>query len=123
MNEFRALMTNNPDYAPAYFHGGQTLERMGLLDEAREANAIRDAEPGRRLPKLLDRHFAVLGLVHRSANHVGADVQAGRQPSDGRVLKLRFPKANYSAKITPCLRCGRKPADAPGSEGVNFRLE
>ena len=23
----------------------------------------------------------------------------------------------------PCLRCGRKPADAPASEGVNFRLE
>ena len=22
-----------------------------------------------------------------------------------------------------CFRCGRKPADAPESEGVNFRLE
>ena len=36
MREFRSLMANDPDYAPAYFHGGQTLERMGLLDEARE---------------------------------------------------------------------------------------
>ena len=36
MGEFRALMVNNPDYSPAYFHGGQTLERMGLLEEARE---------------------------------------------------------------------------------------
>src|SRR3954453_20397347 len=36
MGEFRALMANNPDYAPAYFHGGQTLERMGLTEEARE---------------------------------------------------------------------------------------
>ena len=36
MGEFRTLMTNNPDYAPAYFHGGQTLERMGLIEEARE---------------------------------------------------------------------------------------
>jgi tetratricopeptide (TPR) repeat protein len=36
MGEFRALMAANPDYAPAYFHGGQTLERMGLLDQARE---------------------------------------------------------------------------------------
>src|SRR5438477_10189576 len=35
MGEFRALMANNPDYAPAYFHGGQTLERMGLPGEAR----------------------------------------------------------------------------------------
>ncbi len=36
MGEFRALMAANPDYAPAYFHGGQTLERIGRLDEARE---------------------------------------------------------------------------------------
>jgi tetratricopeptide (TPR) repeat protein len=36
MGEFRALMANNPDYAPAYFHGGQTLERMGRIEEARE---------------------------------------------------------------------------------------
>jgi Flp pilus assembly protein TadD len=36
MAEFRALMAANPDYAPAYFHGGQTLERMGRVDEARE---------------------------------------------------------------------------------------
>jgi tetratricopeptide (TPR) repeat protein len=36
MGEFHALMAANPDYAPAYFHGGQTLERMGRLDEARE---------------------------------------------------------------------------------------
>jgi tetratricopeptide (TPR) repeat protein len=36
MGEFRALMENNPDYSPAYFHGGQTLERMGRLEEARE---------------------------------------------------------------------------------------
>jgi tetratricopeptide (TPR) repeat protein len=36
MAEFRALMENNPDYSPAYFHGGQTLERMGRPEEARE---------------------------------------------------------------------------------------
>ena len=35
MTEFRALMASHPDYSPAYYHGGQTLERMGLLDEAR----------------------------------------------------------------------------------------
>jgi tetratricopeptide (TPR) repeat protein len=34
--EFRALMKQNPDYSPAYFHGGQTLERLGKLEEARE---------------------------------------------------------------------------------------
>jgi tetratricopeptide (TPR) repeat protein len=36
MAEFRALREANPDYAAAYFHGGQTLERLGLLEDARE---------------------------------------------------------------------------------------
>ena len=36
IGEFRALMAAHPDYAPAYFHGGQTLERMGRVEEARE---------------------------------------------------------------------------------------
>jgi tetratricopeptide (TPR) repeat protein len=36
MTEFRSLMTANPDYVAAYFHGGQTLERLGLPEEARE---------------------------------------------------------------------------------------
>jgi len=33
--EFSALMQLDPDYVPAYFHGGQTLERMSQLEEAR----------------------------------------------------------------------------------------
>ena len=36
MREFRALREATPDYSAAYFHGGQTLERLGLEDEARE---------------------------------------------------------------------------------------
>jgi Tfp pilus assembly protein PilF len=36
MGEFRDLMTADPNYAAAYFHAGQTLERLGKLDEARE---------------------------------------------------------------------------------------
>ena len=36
MREFRELIAINPDYAYAYFHGGQTLERLGRLDEAGE---------------------------------------------------------------------------------------
>jgi len=35
-NEFRALIATHPDYAAAYFHGGQTLERLGHSAEARE---------------------------------------------------------------------------------------
>jgi Tfp pilus assembly protein PilF len=34
--EFRALLAAHPDYSAAYYHGGQTLERMGQPGEARE---------------------------------------------------------------------------------------
>jgi Flp pilus assembly protein TadD len=37
MREFRTLMEQHPDYPPAFFHGGQTLERLGREEEAREA--------------------------------------------------------------------------------------
>jgi Tfp pilus assembly protein PilF len=36
VREFRALTAADPDYSPAYFHGGQTLERLGRTEEARE---------------------------------------------------------------------------------------
>jgi Tfp pilus assembly protein PilF len=35
MGEFRSLLAADPDYAAAYFHAGQTLERLGQPDEAR----------------------------------------------------------------------------------------
>ena len=34
--EFDALVANAPEYSAAYFHGGQTLEKMGRLDDARD---------------------------------------------------------------------------------------
>jgi tetratricopeptide (TPR) repeat protein len=34
--EYRALLEHNPDYAAAYFHGGQALEKLGRVEEARE---------------------------------------------------------------------------------------
>jgi tetratricopeptide (TPR) repeat protein len=36
VDEFRALLAANPDYAAGYFHAGRTLENMGRIDEARE---------------------------------------------------------------------------------------
>jgi Tfp pilus assembly protein PilF len=36
MSSFRELLTADPEYSAAYFHGGQTLEKLGRLDEARE---------------------------------------------------------------------------------------
>ena len=35
IGEFRSLIAANPDYSAAYYHGGQTLERLGKADEAR----------------------------------------------------------------------------------------
>ncbi|HMD47660.1 MAG TPA: tetratricopeptide repeat protein [Bryobacteraceae bacterium] len=34
--EFRALLEHNPSYAAAYFHGGQALEKLGDVEQARE---------------------------------------------------------------------------------------
>ena len=36
MGEFQTLMNAAPDYTATYFHAGQTLERMGKLEEARQ---------------------------------------------------------------------------------------
>jgi tetratricopeptide (TPR) repeat protein len=34
--EFRTLIEADPDYGAAYYHGGQTLERLGRVEEARD---------------------------------------------------------------------------------------
>ena len=36
LREFNALLEINPDYPAAYYHGGQTLEKLGRTEEARE---------------------------------------------------------------------------------------
>lgn len=35
VEQFRALLAINPDYAAAYYHAGRTLEGMGRTEEAR----------------------------------------------------------------------------------------
>jgi tetratricopeptide (TPR) repeat protein len=45
--DYRALVANNPDYAYAYFQGGQALERLGRTDDAREMYAQGVAAAGR----------------------------------------------------------------------------
>lgn len=35
MREFDELRRLNPDYTAIYFHAGQTLERLGRIDDAR----------------------------------------------------------------------------------------
>lgn len=36
MREFDALLERDPNYSAGYFHGGQTLEKLGRLDAARD---------------------------------------------------------------------------------------
>lgn len=35
LDSFRRLLAAHPDYVAGYFHGGQTCEKLGNLDEAR----------------------------------------------------------------------------------------
>jgi len=34
--EFEAVLVTDPGHSAAYYHGGQTLEKLGRLDDARE---------------------------------------------------------------------------------------
>jgi Tfp pilus assembly protein PilF len=36
VEEFHALLADNPDYAAGYYHAGRTLESLGRIDDARE---------------------------------------------------------------------------------------
>ena len=36
VQQFEALLTTDPGYSAAYYHGGQTLEKLGQLDRARD---------------------------------------------------------------------------------------
>jgi len=33
--QYQTLLEHNPDYAAAYFHGGQALEKLGRVEDAR----------------------------------------------------------------------------------------
>jgi Tfp pilus assembly protein PilF len=35
LEEFKTVLAQDPSYVAAYYHGGQTLERLGRLDDAR----------------------------------------------------------------------------------------
>lgn len=36
VREFEQLLQVNPNYSAAYFHGGQTLEKLGRVEDARD---------------------------------------------------------------------------------------
>lgn len=59
MEQFALVLSSDASYSAAYFHGGQTLEKMGRSDEARDyyrrgiANA-RDSHARSELQSALD---------------------------------------------------------------------
>lgn len=59
VGEFEALLACDPGYSAAYFHGGQTLEKLGRRDQARDfyrrgLAASRDAHARSELQAALD---------------------------------------------------------------------
>src|SRR5262245_22563970 len=36
VSEYRSLLEHNENYAAGYFHGGQALEKLGRVEEARQ---------------------------------------------------------------------------------------
>ncbi len=62
VREYQKLLEVNPKYVAAYYHGGQTLEKLGKPDEAREmyrrgvavANEIGDQHTRSELEAVLD---------------------------------------------------------------------
>ncbi len=59
MAEFQAVLATDPTYSAAYFHGGQTLEKLHRPDEARElyrqgVAQTRDAHARAELQTALD---------------------------------------------------------------------
>ena len=59
VSEFEALLAVDPAYAAAYFHGGQALEKLGRIEEARQyysrgVQAARDPHARSELQAALD---------------------------------------------------------------------
>ncbi|HWZ30570.1 MAG TPA: tetratricopeptide repeat protein [Bryobacteraceae bacterium] len=59
MDQFAAVLSTDPSYAAAYFHGGQTLEKLKRLDGARDyyrrgIAAARDPHARSELQSALD---------------------------------------------------------------------
>jgi Tfp pilus assembly protein PilF len=57
--EFETLLQHEPGYAAAYYHGGQTFEKLGRLDDARDyyrrgLDAARDPHARGELQAALD---------------------------------------------------------------------
>ena len=59
IGEFETLLQHDPGYAAAYYHGGQTFEKLGRLDDARDfyrrgLDAVRDPHARGEMQAALD---------------------------------------------------------------------
>ncbi len=59
VSEFESLLSTDPSYSAAYFHGGQTLEKLGRVEQARDVyrrgiEASRDPHARSELQAALD---------------------------------------------------------------------
>ena len=61
ITEFEALLQSDPGYAAGYYHGGQTFEKLGHLDEAR--NYYRRGLDAARDPHALGELQAALDIL------------------------------------------------------------
>lgn len=56
VGEFSSVIENDPAYSAAYFHGGQTMEKLGRFDDARD--------------------FYLRGIRHTRDQHALSELQA-----------------------------------------------
>jgi len=61
VGEFEAVLSTDPNYSAAYYHGGQTLEKLGKLDQAR--NFYRRGIAVTRDPHALSELQAALDIL------------------------------------------------------------
>ena len=61
VTEFKAILATEPSYSAAYFHGGQALEKLGRLDDARAL--YRDGIANTRDPHARSEMQAALDIL------------------------------------------------------------
>jgi hypothetical protein len=66
VEQFRELLAVNANYAAAYFHGGQALEKLGRIDEARATRRAQSTGRASRSPGRLATHTPTVNCRARS---------------------------------------------------------
>ena len=96
-----------------------------VVDEAGEADTIRDAEPRRGRLQFEQGHLASLGRVERPADDICADVERSREPGDRLekyVVALPHGEGGEEADADDVAAAGGKTREAVQIE-LAFRSE